>query len=151
LEEAGRKPGFFRSVGGVMFAPAWFRSAGRLISTIAVVAAGLALRRFGYDLGLSFVVVKYGGSALWGALVYLLLGVLLYRSGQASIVACAFVIAACVELLRLYHSPWLDSFRLTTVGALLLGRVFSLWNILAYFSGIGFAALLERLGALRKE
>ncbi len=34
------------------------------------------------------------------------------------------------------HAPWLDAFRLTTAGALLLGRIFSLWNLVAYLIGI---------------
>ncbi len=41
----------------------------RLIALLAVIALGLALRRFGYAADLPFIVVKYGGSALWGAMV----------------------------------------------------------------------------------
>jgi len=117
---------------------------GRVVAAILVIVAGLALRRFGYDFGLSFPVVKYGGSVLWGAMVYLLLGVLLSRSRRELILVGAIVIAIGVELLRLYHTPWLDEFRLTTAGALLLGRVFSPRNIMAYVVGIGAAALAER-------
>jgi hypothetical protein len=40
--------------------------------------------------------------------------------------------------------PWLDAFRLTTTGALLLGRVFSPWNMVAYGFGIAAGALLDR-------
>ena len=47
------------------------------------------------------------------------------------------------KLFRLYHTPWLDGFRLTTAGALLLGRVFSLWNMLAYAIGIAAAYAFE--------
>ncbi|EHS54159.1 hypothetical protein PDO_3750, partial [Rhizobium sp. PDO1-076] len=54
------------------------------------------------------------------------------------------VIAVVTELGRLYHTPWLDTFRLTLAGALLLGRIFSVWNILAYLLGIAAAALIER-------
>jgi hypothetical protein len=56
------------------------------------------------------------------------------------------LIAVCVELFRLVHAPWLDEFRLTMPGAVLLGRVFSAWNVLAYGVGIGFGVLLDRLG-----
>jgi hypothetical protein len=45
----------------------------------------------------------------------------------------------------LIHAPWLDAFRLTLPGALLLGRIFSLWNMLAYGVGIMFAVGLDRL------
>ncbi len=55
----------------------------------------------------------------------------------------AFLIALIVEFSRLYHTPELDAFRLTTAGKLLLGRVFSLWNIAAYAVGISIAATVE--------
>lgn len=103
----------------------------RLAALLLVIALGLALRRFGYAADLPFVVVKYGGSALWGAMVYLLVSLIAARSRRAVIAVIAVLIAISVELFRLYHTPWLDAFRLTTAGALLLGRIFSLWNMLA--------------------
>jgi hypothetical protein len=36
--------------------------------------------------------------------------------------------------------------RFTMAGALLLGRVFSPWDVLAYGAGIGLAMLLDRFG-----
>ena len=57
----------------------------------------------------------------------------------------ATAIAIGVELFRLVHLPWLDAFRLTLPGALLLGRIFSLWNMVAYGVGIGLAVMLDRL------
>ncbi|MBW6420260.1 DUF2809 domain-containing protein [Rhizobium sp. XQZ8] len=122
----------------------WSERKSRLIAAVAVIAAGLALRRFGYDLGLPFVVVKYGGSILWGAMVYFLVAALLYRHSRTAVLAYSVTVAICIEMLRLYHAPWLDEFRLTTAGALLLGRVFSLWNILAYMAGILMAFWLDR-------
>lgn len=110
---------------------------------LAVICAGLALRSFGYDLGLPFVAVKYGGSILWGAMVFLLLALLTGSARILRLIAGAFVIAASVEFSRLYHTPELYAFRLTTAGKLLLGRVFSFWNLLAYAIGIGLAAAVE--------
>lgn len=49
------------------------------------------------------------------------------------------------RLSRLVHTPWLDAFRLTTAGAQLLGRIFSLWNLVAYFAGIVVGVWLDRL------
>jgi hypothetical protein len=54
-------------------------------------------------------------------------------------------IAIGVELFRLIHAPWLDAFRLTLPGALLLGRIFSPWNMLAYGVGIALAMGLDRM------
>ncbi|MDE1994315.1 MAG: DUF2809 domain-containing protein [Rhizobiaceae bacterium] len=110
-----------------------------LTRSIIVIACGLALRRFGYDFGLPFVVVKYGGSMLWGAMVYLLLALFSGGRGRTKLAAIALVVAVFVEFFRLLHTPWLDAFRLTVPGALLLGRIFSFWNILAYALGIAAA------------
>ncbi|OWO90098.1 hypothetical protein B5E41_28760 [Rhizobium esperanzae] len=115
----------------------------RLAAVLVVIAAGLALRRFGYAVDLPFVAVKYGGSALWGAMVYLLVALVLGKSPRAVIAVMALFMAVAVELFRLYHTPWLDAFRLTTAGALLLGRIFSLWNILAYAIGIAAACAFD--------
>jgi hypothetical protein len=67
-------------------------------------------------------------------------GALIVRRYVALISA---VIAVCVELFRLVRAPWLDEFRLTLTGALLLGRIFPAWDILAYGAGIGLGMLLD--------
>lgn len=103
---------------------------------LVVIACGLGLRWYGFPLGLPAFGVKYGGSLLWATMVFLLVGVLLPRLSRAQIAAIAVVIAVAVEFTRLVHTPWLDAFRLTTAGALLLGRIFSLWNLVAYLIGI---------------
>ncbi|AOO81562.1 DUF2809 domain-containing protein [Bosea vaviloviae] len=112
---------------------------------VAIIVSGLLLRRFGPGLGLPFIVVKYGGSLLWGTMVYALLASTAVRRPAAQLAALAALIALSVELFRLWHTPWLDAFRLTTPGALLLGRVFSPWNLVAYAVGIGLGWGADRL------
>jgi hypothetical protein len=114
-----------------------------------VIACGLALRWYGFPLGLPAFVVKYGGSLLWATMVFLLVGVLAPRLSRTQIAAIAAVIAVLVEFSRLVLTPWLDAFRLTTAGALLLGRIFSPWNLVAYAVGIAFSILLDRLARMR--
>ncbi|THV25454.1 DUF2809 domain-containing protein [Peteryoungia ipomoeae] len=110
---------------------------------LVAIVAGVTLRLTGYEAGLPYALVKYGGSALWGAMVYLLIAAAL--PGRLPLhLTVAATIAILAELFRLYHTPWLDEFRLTLAGALLFGRIFSLWNIVAYLAGIGIAALLDR-------
>jgi hypothetical protein len=111
---------------------------------LAIVVLGLALRRYGFGIGLPAFVVKYGGSTLWGAMVFFLVAIAARRASTWWIASISIVIAIAVEFIRLVHMPWLDGFRLTLPGALLLGRIFSLWNILAYGVGIGLAMLLDR-------
>lgn len=113
------------------------------VALILVILAGLALRRYGYGLHLPFILVKYGASAIWGAMVYVLLAFFAIEAKSAKIALTAMLVSIVVELFRLYHAPWLDAFRLTTAGALLLGRLFSLWNIVSYAIGIATAYWLD--------
>jgi hypothetical protein len=122
----------------------------RAALALVVIASGLGLRWYGFTLGLPAFVVKYGGSLLWATMVFLLVGVLLPRLTRMEIAAIAATIAILVELSRLVHTPWLDAFRLTAAGALLLGRIFSLWNIVAYMIGIALGVGLDRLMEMRR-
>jgi hypothetical protein len=112
---------------------------------LSIIASGLALRRFGLGLGIPVFFVKYGGSLLWAAMVFFLVALAASSLKRPGIALIAASIAIGVELFRLVHAPWLDAFRLTIAGALLLGRVFSPWNMLAYAIGIVLAMLLDRL------
>jgi Protein of unknown function (DUF2809) len=113
---------------------------------LCTIVCGLALRGVGPGLGLSAFVVKYGGSLLWGTMVFFLVALAAANLPRRSIALISVLIAISVELFRLVHAPWLDAFRLTLPGALLLGRIFSAWNVLAYGVGIGFGVLLDRRG-----
>jgi hypothetical protein len=106
------------------------------------IVAGLLLRLA--PLGLPFVITKWGGTLLWAAMVYLLIAMLIPHSRTVTVAALAAAVATLVELLRLYHAPWLDSFRLTLAGTLLLGRVFQYWHFVAYSVTILCVAGLDR-------
>lgn len=112
------------------------------VAVLAVIAAGLGVRYL--PLGLPKEVVKYAGSVLWGAMVYGLIAFARPAAPVARLTAIALIVAVLVELFRLVHTPGLDTFRLTLAGQLLLGRVFSPWNVVAYAAGIGLAAALDR-------
>jgi hypothetical protein len=112
---------------------------------LSIIVAGLALRGYGLGLGLPAFLVKYGGSLLWAAMVYFVVAMVASRLRPPRIALMAAAIAVGVELFRLVHTPWLDAFRLTMAGALLLGRIFSPWNMFAYGAGIVLAIGLDRL------
>ena len=112
-----------------------------LALTLAIIVAGLAVRWPG--LGLPWLVAKYAGSILWGSMVYAGLRTLAPSARMTTSAAIAGAIAVAVELSRLTHTPAIDQFRLTLAGQLLLGRVFSAWNIAAYAAGIAVAALVD--------
>jgi hypothetical protein len=120
---------------------------------LAIIACGLGLRGYGLGFGLSAFVVKYGGSALWGTMVFLLVAMAASHLSRPRIALIAAAIAIGVELFRLVHFPWLDAFRLTLPGALLLGRIFSVWNMAAYGVGIAIGVSLDRsvLSVVRRK
>ena len=65
------------------------------------------------SLGLPSPIVKYGGSTLWALMVYWIVSTLLPSWRLPAVALLTGVLATGVELVKLYHSPGLDAFRLT--------------------------------------
>ena len=108
---------------------------------LATVALGLGIRFV--HVGLPWVVMKYGGSMLWAMMIYWIVSALLPAVSLSLAGLVTGAVAAAIEFFKLYHSPWLDAFRLTLPGVLLIGRFFSYWDILAYWFGILAAVVLD--------
>jgi hypothetical protein len=108
----------------------------------ATILAGLAIRFV--PLGLPPFLVKYGGSTLWAIALYWVFSTLLPNLPLVLVGLLTGALATAVEFAKLYHSPALDEFRLTLPGIVLLGRFFSVWDIVAYWLAISAAALLDR-------
>ena len=108
---------------------------------LGAIAAGLTVRMAHF--GLPFAIVKYGGSMLWALMIYWIVSSVRPRWPVAKAVSAAAVIATAIELFKLYHVPALDHFRLTLPGALLLGRVFSMWDLVAYSVAIVVGATAD--------
>jgi hypothetical protein len=106
---------------------------------LCTIAAGLAIR-FAL-IGLPAGVVKYGGSMLWALMIYWIVSSLFGRLVLAALLAGT--LATAVEFFKLYHSPGMDAFRLTLPGILILGSIFSGWDILAYWAAIAAGAILD--------
>ncbi len=109
-------------------------------AVIALIAMGLVLRLVPW--GMPLWAHHFGGGLLWGAMLYLLVAACAPAKWRpVAIFAAASVIVIAVEGLRLYREPHLDAFRLTLAGQLLLGRIFSPWNILVDEIGASAAML----------
>jgi len=115
----------------------------RSLVVVLIIFAGLFIRFGGHALQFPPFIVKYGGSTLWGLMVYVL--VTIAKPGKPfSAGIIAFIIAVLVEFSRLVHIDWLDEFRTTLAGAILLGRYFSYYDILAYGIAIVVGVLADR-------
>jgi len=124
----------------------WQRRGAYALALAIIVAAGLLARW--PALGLPWPIAKWTGSILWGAMVYVLVALIRPSQRPDLNLILAAAIALTVEFSRLYHTPWLDEFRRTLAGALLLGRLFSPWNILI---GIAAARFADALWLRRRQ
>ncbi len=108
----------------------------------ATIITGLAIR-FAIP-GLPWIVWKYAGSMLWASLIYFLAAFAFPKTSRLQLLALTFVVVTAVEFSRLYHAPWLDTFRISLAGKLILGKIFSMWNLPAYYAGLLLAFGIDR-------
>ena len=125
------------------------RSRQALIWTAFIVVCGLVVRRA--PLHLPLAVSKYGGSMLWGAMVYALFVAVFPRRRPLEVGISAGLFALAVELFKLYHAPVLDAFRQTLAGQLLIGRFFSLADIRAYWVAIAAFTVADDLALMQAK
>jgi hypothetical protein len=117
------------------------RFAYSLVLALLTIAAGLAVRFA--PLGLPPFLVKYGGSMLWALMIYWICSTALATMRLPAVAAVSGVVATGVECIKLCHTPWLDAFRLTLPGVILLGRYFSLRDLAAYWIAIALGAYID--------
>jgi len=121
------------------------------IILIALVSAlGIGSRRYSHDL--PGFIAAYAGDTLWALAAFLGFGLILPRASTRTIAISAMTLSVAVELSQLYHAPWIDSIRHTTIGGLILGFGF-LWSDLAcYAVGVGIGVAIEfTSGIVRTE
>ena len=108
---------------------------------VATVVAGLVVR-FAH-LGLPPFVVKYGGSTLWALMIYWVASTIFPKWRIPAVVFLAGTLGTAIEFGKLYHSTAIDAFRLTLPGIIVLGRFFSVRDILAYWLSVSVGALVD--------
>ena len=111
------------------------------LSAVAVVFVGLASRR--YQAVLPEFVGEYAGDTLWALMLSLLVSALLAGRTVAYRATISLVLAFLVEISQLYHAPWIDSIRNTTLGGLVLGFGFLWTDLVCYTVGIIIGAVAE--------
>ena len=118
------------------------RSLATLLILLITIPLGLAVRYA--PLHLPWFLYKYLGSFLWAVALYWFIATLfpsLYPKALATISALA---ALAVEFSRLIPIRPIDNFRLTLPGQILLGRFFSVKNIVVYLLAIACSALIDQ-------
>lgn len=104
------------------------------IAAMLTMLSGLLWRsRF---LDLSPFLKKYGGDALWAAMVFFLMGLLCPGWKKARLALASLVFSWGIEFTQLYHAPWIDAIRSHRLGALILGSTYSTPDLAAYVVGV---------------
>ncbi|MFO0954654.1 MAG: DUF2809 domain-containing protein [Isosphaeraceae bacterium] len=123
--------------------------AARIMGIFLVILLGLGSRRFGHSL--PGFVATYAGDTLWATVAFLGIGLVLPRASTWRVGLSAMAFSVLIELSQLYHAPFIDSVRRTTLGGLVLGHGF-LWSDLAcYAVGVGLGAAIEFTAGLRPK
>jgi hypothetical protein len=118
------------------------------IAMIALAAIlGIASRHYAH--ALPEFIAAYAGDTLWALAAFLGFGLIFPRASTRTVALLAMAFSIAIELSQLYHAPWIDSIRHTTLGGLVLGFGF-LWSDLAcYAAGVGLGVTIEMLRRCR--
>jgi Protein of unknown function (DUF2809) len=112
------------------------------IALIAVVCLlGIGSRR--YAQVLPGFIAAYAGDTLWAMAAFLGIGLMLPRASTRTIALLAMAFSLAIEISQLYHAPWIDSIRETTLGGLILGFGFLWSDLVCYAVGVGVGMLID--------
>jgi hypothetical protein len=108
-----------------------------------VIVLGLSSRKYADHL--PPFINTYLGDALWALMIFLWAAFVFRQSKTSTIAFLGLAFCYVVEISQLYHAPWIDQLRNTTLGGLILGFGFLWSDILAYTIGIGVGVLVEKI------
>lgn len=109
--------------------------------TIIVIILGLSSRKFAF--ALPDLLNAYLGDALWALMIFTGFGFLFPKIEMKKLAFISLLFCYGIEMSQLYHAPWIDSIRATTLGGLVLGYGFLWSDLVAYTIGVGIGILLE--------
>ena len=118
-----------------------------LAAAVATMIVGLGSRMF--QAYLPSFLAEYAGDTLWALMLFLFVSALLADRPIPTRAAISLALAFLVEISQLYHAPWIDSIRQTTLGGLVLGFGFLWTDLVCYSVGIALGLVFESTIAAR--
>ena len=112
-----------------------------LILTIITIILGLLSRKVQ---GLPQIISSYSGDILWALMVFFLFSFLFNKKSTIFILVISIIFSYGIEISQLYHAPWIDSIRATTLGGLILGFGFLWSDLVCYTLGIIIGAIIDK-------
>ncbi|TKC59160.1 DUF2809 domain-containing protein [Pedobacter hiemivivus] len=100
-----------------------------VLLVIVVIALGILSRKI-------TVIPLIVGDILYAVMMFLLIKFLLIQLRYWKVALISLSICYFIEISQLYHAPWINQIRNTTIGALVLGHGFLWSDMIAYTVGI---------------
>lgn len=82
-------------------------------------------------------------------MVFLIWAMVFPASSTSKLAGLALITSLLDEFSQMYHAPWIDAIRRTTIGHLILGTDFAWADIAAYVLGIAAVAAVDAIGRRR--
>lgn len=111
-----------------------------LLLTIIVIVLGLLSRK---TTDLPKIIELYAGDILWALMVFLIISFVFNRKSVIFITVLSIFFSYSIELSQLYHAPWIDNIRNTTLGGLVLGFGFLWSDLVCYTIGIIIGVIID--------
>ncbi|WP_151734892.1 DUF2809 domain-containing protein ['Paenibacillus yunnanensis' Narsing Rao et al. 2020] len=110
-------------------------------AVLLVMVSGLGVRAFGSHL--PPFVTSHFGDALWAAMIYFAFRVLLTRQPIWVALVLGAGFSYLIEFSQLVQADWVNEWRSTRLGGLILGRGFLWIDLLRYTLGLLLAGALD--------
>ncbi len=113
------------------------------IFIVITMLLGLGSRRFSYILP-NFI-SSFSGDILWALMMFWIFGFIFNSFRTRNVALLALTFSFTIEISQLYHSPWIDNIRRTTLGGLVLGYGFLWSDLVCYSIGVLMGVFIEKL------
>ncbi len=114
-----------------------------ILAVMVAILLGMGSRE--YASVLPHFVAKHFGDALWAAMIYFGVRVLLVRMSVQKAFLLSLGFCYAIEYSQLYQAAWVNDMRSTLFGGLILGRGFLYTDLIRYSAGAVGAYILDRL------
>jgi len=111
------------------------------VCILVIIVLGLASRK--YNFLFPEILGKYPGDALWSLMVYWIWAFFKPAMSPTRIAIFTLITACLDEFSQLIQTPWLNVIRHTTWGHLVLGTMFSWYDIAFYVIGVLIGLVLD--------
>ncbi|GMQ59854.1 DUF2809 domain-containing protein [Vallitalea sediminicola] len=109
-----------------------------IITTVIIIILGLLSREIkGIPL--------FMGDIFWAMMVFFILAIIFYNKNSFFLFSLSIIITYIIEVTQLYHRPWIDNFRRTSIGHILLGQGFLWSDLAAYLVGIIIGYFIKKV------